>query len=435
MNHEFFSGQSLKKRIILLIMGALLSTGLILSDFMGLYSTPVYADSVPVLLSVSLEGPERLFIGQSYDFVVTFVYDRNVENEQFYVQTRYSFGFPDGIPFDVANCPFSFNGNIYTRSFRVNVSSNAVDAADCFYVNFVGETLTGEPMLVEKKIIATAQDENVVVFDGNGASGTMAMQVVQKDTDAQLNANTFSRTDYEFNGWNTSQDGNGTSYSDGDTINISSDTTLYAQWSPVHAITVTDDGNGTGNTSPAAAPSNSSQSNSSPSEDSSSDTNDDSPSNDNDSSANDNSRDYLDDLMEKLEAAAFLGGKQTIYWNEGTALSYEIMKFLEDHPDITLIFSYTYLGKDYKVTIPGSKVKTNILIPWYGPVYLFENYGMYGLTASAPVDNTTSGTYTVKSGDTLSRIATRLKTTVKDLVQENNITNPNFIRPGQVFKY
>ena len=57
MDHSFFRGQSLKKSIILLIMGVLLSTGLILSDFMGLYSTPVYADSFPVLLSVSIEGP------------------------------------------------------------------------------------------------------------------------------------------------------------------------------------------------------------------------------------------------------------------------------------------------------------------------------------------------------------------------------------------
>ena len=418
MDHSFFRGQSLKKRIILLIMGVLLSTGLILSDFMGLYFTPVYADSSPVLLSVSIEGPERLFTGQSYDFVATFVYDRNLDNENdlFYVNTRYSFGYPDSMLFDVTSSPFRFNGNTFTRSYRLYVSSNAVDAADCFYINFVGETLTGEPMLVEKKIIATAQNENVVVFDGNGASGTMAMQVVQKDTDAQLNANTFSRTDYEFNGWNTSQDGSGTSYSDGDTINISSDTTLYAQWSPLSVITVTDDGHASGR-------------------DTSSDSNDDPPSNDNDSSENDNSRNCLDDLMDKLEAAASLGGKQTIYWNEGTALSYSIMKFLEDHQDITLVFSYTYRGKDYKVTIPGSKVKTNTLIPWYGPVYLYENYGMYSLKTSAPVDIATSGTYTVNPGDTLSRIAIRLNTTVRDLVQENNITNPNFIRPGQVFKY
>ena len=42
-----------------------------------------------------------------------------------------------------------------------------------------------------------------------------------------------------------------------------------------------------------------------------------------------------------------------------------------------------------------------------------------------------TGTYTVKSGDTLSAIAARFGTTVADLVSVNNITNPNLIYVGQ----
>lgn len=44
---------------------------------------------------------------------------------------------------------------------------------------------------------------------------------------------------------------------------------------------------------------------------------------------------------------------------------------------------------------------------------------------------TTGSTYTVKSGDTLSHIAQRFNTTVDKLVSDNNISNPNLIRPGQ----
>ena len=43
----------------------------------------------------------------------------------------------------------------------------------------------------------------------------------------------------------------------------------------------------------------------------------------------------------------------------------------------------------------------------------------------------TTKTYTVKSGDTLSGIASKYKTTVAKLVKDNNIKNANLIYPGQ----
>ncbi|PWA06994.1 glycoside hydrolase [Pueribacillus theae] len=46
----------------------------------------------------------------------------------------------------------------------------------------------------------------------------------------------------------------------------------------------------------------------------------------------------------------------------------------------------------------------------------------------------TGGTYTVKSGDTLSAIAARHKTTVSELVRINDIKNPNLIQVGQKIK-
>ncbi len=44
----------------------------------------------------------------------------------------------------------------------------------------------------------------------------------------------------------------------------------------------------------------------------------------------------------------------------------------------------------------------------------------------------TTGTYTVAAGDTLSNIARRFGTSVTAIAQENGITNPNLIFPGQV---
>ena len=53
--------------------------------------------------------------------------------------------------------------------------------------------------------------------------------------------------------------------------------------------------------------------------------------------------------------------------------------------------------------------------------------------SSAPAQ--TTRTYTVKAGDNLSTIAQRLGTTVDALVSRNGIANPNLIYPGQKLKY
>lgn len=48
--------------------------------------------------------------------------------------------------------------------------------------------------------------------------------------------------------------------------------------------------------------------------------------------------------------------------------------------------------------------------------------------------NTETVFYTVQSGDTLSEIANRYGTTVQELVDINNITNPNLIYPGETIR-
>ena len=145
---------------------------------------------------------------------------------------------------------------------------------------------------------------------------------------------------------------------------------------------------------------------------------------------------YFDELTTKLEEAIKAGGQQTVYWNEGTALPGPVMKLLQENPQITLVFSYTYEGLDYVVTLPGKYVKYDPNVPWCGPLYLYGLYGRYGV--SAPVSSTTlSGerTYTVISGETLWGIARRLGTTVDELVRLNHITNPDRINIGQIIRY
>ena len=84
--------------------------------------------------------------------------------------------------------------------------------------------------------------ELTVTFEANGSTeypveGTMAPQSVTAKKDTALNANTFTREGYNFLNWNTAADGTGDSYADGATVNLTENTTLYAQWEDNHSLT------------------------------------------------------------------------------------------------------------------------------------------------------------------------------------------------------
>ena len=84
--------------------------------------------------------------------------------------------------------------------------------------------------------------ELTVTFDANGSAeypveGTMTPQTVLEKTDTALNANSFTREGYNFLNWNTAADGTGDSYADKATVNLTENTTLYAQWQDNHSLT------------------------------------------------------------------------------------------------------------------------------------------------------------------------------------------------------
>ena len=77
-----------------------------------------------------------------------------------------------------------------------------------------------------------------ISFNANGGTGTMDMQKIDAGQSANLTANTFTRTDYVFTGWNTEPDGSGTSYSNQATYTVPASednkiVVLYAQWAEI----------------------------------------------------------------------------------------------------------------------------------------------------------------------------------------------------------
>ena len=79
-------------------------------------------------------------------------------------------------------------------------------------------------------------NQYTVTFDLNDGSDTTTMQTVPANVPTQLTTNTFTRSGYDFTGWNTAPDGSGTAYADGASVTLTGDLILYAQWLEVTEI-------------------------------------------------------------------------------------------------------------------------------------------------------------------------------------------------------
>ncbi len=99
-------------------------------------------------------------------------------------------------------------------------------------------------------IVQTASDHTLyakwtinaytVSYDGNGSTDGTVPDAVTGDYDTELtmpgNTGNLVKTGYTFAGWNTSEDGSGTRYDAGDSMTITADITLYAQWLSSNAL-------------------------------------------------------------------------------------------------------------------------------------------------------------------------------------------------------
>lgn len=85
----------------------------------------------------------------------------------------------------------------------------------------------------------TAQPGATVSFFQNGGAGTMNVQA--GSATASLSRNLFTRSNYDFAGWNTLQDANGTWFADEESYSFSSSMSLYAQWITTSSVSWTPD--------------------------------------------------------------------------------------------------------------------------------------------------------------------------------------------------
>ena len=162
-----------------------------------------------------------------------------------------------GENFNVSSIVSNENNNLNIAletscNYNLSVCSNTTDTS---IVSINGTNIHGNKVGTTKVIIYNLVDgyinainvnvsgNAILSFNANGAEGSMPSQEFVSGVSNQINSNTYSRTGYIFEGWNTQSDGNGQDYSDGDTITITENMTLYAMWSPI-SYTIRFDANG-----------------------------------------------------------------------------------------------------------------------------------------------------------------------------------------------
>ena len=95
------------------------------------------------------------------------------------------------------------------------------------YCDVTGGTLT----------VVTAETSKTITYNGNGGTSPSSTVVWGEGSWEGVVTTTIpTRTGYSFNGWNTQANGGGTSYQPADDITLTSNITLYAQWTALKSV-------------------------------------------------------------------------------------------------------------------------------------------------------------------------------------------------------
>ena len=128
---------------------------------------------------------------------------------------------------------YNANGN---KAVTIPITAAKLHNADDSYTGTAGSK-AGDTYVYANGKWALRGNEIAITFDPNGGAGSMESMSVNPGVGNKLTGNTFTRENYTFTGWNTAKDGTGKTYADGEIVNFSADTTLYAQWTQNPVIT------------------------------------------------------------------------------------------------------------------------------------------------------------------------------------------------------
>ena len=182
--------------------------------------TDIYSGDVQVCVNSSIYDSDSVIAdiaGASYNSQIVFDIDGSANCkavEGVPANSKIRFVVPMGYKnLNISRTDRSAGGNV-----NLEITNSRINK----YLNSYGST---------EQVIAASKVE--ISFDANGGTGTMSvLSDVSLNTNVTLSANTFTKADYAFAGWNTKADGSGTAYVDGATVTFpkGGEVTLYAQW-------------------------------------------------------------------------------------------------------------------------------------------------------------------------------------------------------------
>ena len=141
----------------------------------------------------------------------------------------------------------STNGSSWTERGTFTKSSgtqsvsiaSANQAANLYYKVEIITTQGSGNGFVQISQIDYYVETFTMTYNANGGSGTLtdSNSPYFNGSTVTVKSNSFTRTNYTFNHWDTKSDDSGTDYAAGNTFTITANTTLYAQWDLVASCT------------------------------------------------------------------------------------------------------------------------------------------------------------------------------------------------------
>ncbi|MFC9710111.1 S-layer homology domain-containing protein [Paenibacillus sp. NPDC056933] len=141
---------------------------------------------------------------------------------------------PQGVMMKLDGNQWTIVGGKPFSAGQINESSLAFGPNGMPYVAYIDNTKSN------KMTVMTLSTGHSVTYNANGATtGSVPVDNQKYEKDAMVtvldNAGALEKEDYQFTGWNTSEDGSGIGYSAADTFSMDDgDVTLYAQWQPLY---------------------------------------------------------------------------------------------------------------------------------------------------------------------------------------------------------